>query len=213
MKLILFDINTELTLEWAKQFNGVGGVTVDNSPLDSVIGLGVDALVSPANSFGYMDGGIDGVYTNTFGKGLQNMVQAKILAEHDGELPVGKAIVVGVPHRANATEGERRVRSFVIAPTMRVPGNVAGTPNVYLASRAAFNVARRAGIGCLAIPGMGTGVGGVSPAECAYHMRLAWEASEESHLRIPSFKEAFDELNRLGLRKPAPELRKPAQLR
>jgi hypothetical protein len=61
MKLILFDINTELTLEWAKQFNGVGGVTVDNSPLDSVIGLGVDALVSPANSFGYMDGGIDGV--------------------------------------------------------------------------------------------------------------------------------------------------------
>jgi O-acetyl-ADP-ribose deacetylase (regulator of RNase III) len=34
-----------------------------------------DSIVSPANSFGYMDGGIDAAYLARFGAGLQSRLQ------------------------------------------------------------------------------------------------------------------------------------------
>jgi O-acetyl-ADP-ribose deacetylase (regulator of RNase III) len=34
----------------------------------SILDVACDAVVSPANSFGFMDGGIDAVYLSLFGK-------------------------------------------------------------------------------------------------------------------------------------------------
>ncbi len=52
------------------------------------------ALVSPANSFGYMDGGIDLAYTERFGWDLQDRLRGMLSGRHFGELPVGQAVIL-----------------------------------------------------------------------------------------------------------------------
>jgi len=90
-----------------------------------------DAIVSPSNSFGFLDGGIDQVYTTFFGgRRLQDRLQDDIVALHDGELPVGCATVVPT--------GDARIPWLVAAPTMRTPQLVDDTANAYLALRAAL---------------------------------------------------------------------------
>jgi O-acetyl-ADP-ribose deacetylase (regulator of RNase III) len=64
---------------------------------------------------------------------------------------------------------------------MRIPGNVAGTINAYLALRAALvavlrhNVSGARPVRSLAVPGLGTGVGGMEFAEAAEQMRAAYD--------------------------------------
>ena len=86
-----------------------------------------DAIVSPANSFGYMDGGIDGVYAQRFGPEMCGRLHVLIKAAWDGELPVGCAVVVET--------GDRAIPYLVGAATMRVPMDVSETVNAYLAFR------------------------------------------------------------------------------
>lgn len=62
--------------------------------------LRVDTVVSPANSFGFMRGGVDGVYTRVFGEGVESRLQAIIRTLPAEELP-GR----GSSHRAYRTFG------------------------------------------------------------------------------------------------------------
>jgi O-acetyl-ADP-ribose deacetylase (regulator of RNase III) len=132
------------------------------------------ALVSPANSFGYMDGGIDLAYRKFFGMEIQRRVRTQIHAEHFGELPVGQAIVVATDHP--------RLPFLVVAPTMRVPDQIADTVNVYLAFRAALlAVVRHNGAGASCIerlhaPALGAGVGAMPVDRVARQMKAAYEA-------------------------------------
>lgn len=146
--------------------------------LGSILSEPVDAVVSPANSFGFMDGGIDRVYTERFGPYVQERLQARIRVQHHGELLVGAAAIVPTD--------DAHIPYCIAAPTMRVPMVLAETVHPYLATRAALllvkhgtlddgrpirNVVRR-----IAFPGMGTGIGQVPPAICARQMRAAIEA-------------------------------------
>src|SRR4051794_17843483 len=73
----------------------------------------------------------------------------------------------------------RRFPFLVVAPTMRIPGRVSGTINAYLAMRAALvavnrhHAAGRPRIASLAVPGLGTGIGGMAGDESARQMRVA----------------------------------------
>jgi O-acetyl-ADP-ribose deacetylase (regulator of RNase III) len=75
----------------------------------------------------------------------------------------------------------RRVPFLVVAPTMRVPGDVRGTINSYLAMRAALaavldhNRDGRKPIASVAVPGLCTGVGGMSAEVSARQMRAAYD--------------------------------------
>lgn len=78
--------------------------------------------------------------------------------------------------------GTRRFPFLVVAPTMRVPGDdLAETIHAYLAMRAAFMAVldfNRAGPGrirTLAVPGLGTGVGGMAHDKSAQQMRAAYD--------------------------------------
>ncbi len=93
-----------------------------------------DALVSPANSFGIMDGGLDLAIRAEVGGDIQRRVQSVILERHHGELPVGIAEVV---ETQNA-----KWPFLIVAPTMRVPEPVSNTLNAYLAFRAALLAVR-----------------------------------------------------------------------
>ncbi|AOS60968.1 putative phosphatase, C-terminal domain of histone macro H2A1 like protein [Actinoalloteichus hymeniacidonis] len=140
--------------------------------------VGADAVVSPANSYGWMRGGIDALYARTFPAAEEN-VRSAVLAYHGGELPVGEALLVPT--------GVNSPRWLLSAPTMREPGErLAGdTVHPYLAARAVLRLwvegtlehgapVRRA-VRTIAMPGLGTGVGGVDPATCARQVAAAWD--------------------------------------
>ncbi|GAA4422479.1 macro domain-containing protein [Actinokineospora soli] len=144
----------------------------------SVLEVGAQAVVSPANSYGWMRGGIDAVYARAFPR-VEEAVRSAVLAYHGGELPVGEARVVPT--------GVAAPRWLISAPTMREPATVLpeDTVHPYLAARAVFRLWRdgvlddgapvRSDVRTLAMPGLGTGVGGVSAATCARQVAAAWD--------------------------------------
>jgi O-acetyl-ADP-ribose deacetylase (regulator of RNase III) len=144
----------------------------------SILEIGTDAVVSPANSFGLMRGGIDAVYSTAW-PAIEQRVRSAVLAFHGGELPVGEAVVVPT--------GAVKPGWLISSPTMREPSTVlpADTVHPYLAARAVFRLwsggrvedGRPVGrvIRSIAVPGLGTGVGGVSPATCARQVAAAWD--------------------------------------
>ncbi len=89
-----------------------------------------NAIVSPANSFGYMDGGLDYALSEHFGWDLQEKLQREIQQLPKGELLIGKALVIAT--------GDKQVHWLVSAPTMRVPMsfNIPTSINAYLAMKA-----------------------------------------------------------------------------
>jgi hypothetical protein len=60
MRIILTAVDRELAGAWRRCCGDVEGVEVQEG---SIFDVHCDALVSPANSFGFMDGGIDALYT------------------------------------------------------------------------------------------------------------------------------------------------------
>jgi len=167
----LRDINTGVVKAWERAFKDVPGVSVSRG---DIFAHGADAVVSPANSFGYMDGGIDLLYSKYFGWELETSLRVLLSDQHYGELPVGQAVLLATGHEA--------IPYLVSAPTMRVPMNISQTVNVYLAFRAALiavlahNAIADAPIRSLLVPGLGTGIGEVTPERAATQMWLAYDA-------------------------------------
>src|SRR5437667_6826723 len=124
MKPLIFelrDIDGDVVCAWQKYFKGIANVQISHG---DILEKSAHAIVSPANSFGYMDGGIDLIYLNRFGYELQNRLQAHLRDEHDGELPVGQATIVET--------FDPKMPYLVSAPTMRIPMNVSDSINAYL---------------------------------------------------------------------------------
>lgn len=118
-----------------------------------------DAYVSPANSFGFMDGGVDWAYTQRFGPVLQQRLQAMLERKPFGEILVGEAWAISTD--------DVNVPWVISAPTMRVPKRIADPADVMLAARAAVDCARRFNLNHIAFPGMGTGCGALDPSIAA----------------------------------------------
>src|SRR5262245_57149923 len=91
MKIILTSMDERLSRAWKKWCGDLDFVTVHDG---SILDLTCDAVVSPANSFGFMDGGIDLVYSRHFGWHIQERLQSLIKDRHNGELLVGQAEIV-----------------------------------------------------------------------------------------------------------------------
>jgi O-acetyl-ADP-ribose deacetylase (regulator of RNase III) len=180
VKFYLRDRNQELAEAWTKHFKGVEQVAVS---CGDIFDLAADAIVSPANSFGFMDGGIDLVYSNYFGWDLQERLQTLLAKEHDGELPVGQAVIVETHHE--------RIPFLISAPTMRVPMSVANTVNAYLAFRATIRAVREHNnqtadpIKTVLCCGLGTATGGISPVVCAKQMSAAYRICVEGYANSP----------------------------
>ena len=176
LSIHLRDISPAITAAWETEFADAPDVEVS---CGEIFDVKADAIVSPANSFGYMDGGIDLVYSRFFGWELQSRLQALLLERHFGELPVGQAVVVPTEHPL--------IPFLVSAPTMRVPAGISRTANVYLAFRAALiatiehNVGSTSPIASLLVPGLGTGVGEVPPERAARQMKLAYNSIVRGH--------------------------------
>jgi O-acetyl-ADP-ribose deacetylase (regulator of RNase III) len=169
LRILLRDRDSELVAAWARHFAGIAAVEVGQG---DIFERSADAVVSPANSFGFMDGGIDLVLSHRFGWELSDRLRQRIEAEHDGELLVGEALLLETH--------DPEIPFLVSAPTMRVPQNVAETPNAYLAFRAVLRAARaheRAGarpMKSILCPGLATATGRMPPERCAFQMAIAY---------------------------------------
>lgn len=168
-RIILRDRNTSIVEAWREAFDGVDDV---EPSVGDIFDCAADAIVSPANSFGYMDGGIDLVYLERFGQGLQQRLQKRLREEFLGELPVGQATMVATL--------DPELPWMVSSPTMRVPMPVPDTVNAYLAFRAALLVGKEHAAGDppirrLLCPGLATAIGCMPARRCARQMRLAYD--------------------------------------
>lgn len=167
MKLILCDRNLSLCHEWEKLFNNIENVSIVN---DSFINISdYDCIVSPANSFGIMDGGFDGALTTYFGNILMENVQKNIKEEYAGEQPVGTSIIVET--------GNKRHPYCAHTPTMRVPKIIDSYDTVYNAMRAMIiAVSKHNNIKTVLCPGLCTATGRVPFTIAASQMFLAYQS-------------------------------------
>lgn len=171
LRLTLCDLNPDVVAAWTTEFAEAPAVEVVEG---SLLETDCAALVSAANSFGDMGGGVDKAIDDYFGGAAQRLVMAAIREQFWGELPVGMALIVPLEHR--------QFRHLIAAPTMRIPSRVNETINAYLAMRAVLvavskhNRNSETQIERVAVPGLATGVGGIAPDEAARQMRAAWDS-------------------------------------
>ena len=132
-----------------------------------ITSLEVDAIVNPANSYGYMGGGVAYAIKRAGGGEIEREAVEK------SPINIGKAIVT--------TAGKLKAQYVIHAPTMRRPAERTDVDNIKAATRAALKVAEENNIMSIAFPGMGTGVGGVDEKDAA---RVMIEEIKE-HLKIP----------------------------
>ena len=183
-KLYLIDSKPELCDKWRQVFSSYPEVEVLTG---DYFQQSADAIVSPANSFGIMDGGLDLAIRNELGFQVETDIQEVILNKYHGEMPIGSAEIINTNHN--------KWSYMIAAPTMRIPENVAYTINAYIAFRAiliainSFNESKpKRTIKSLVCSGLGTGIGSMEAVKCAAQMRAAYKLIKEPP-RISSFAE------------------------
>jgi O-acetyl-ADP-ribose deacetylase (regulator of RNase III) len=112
-----------------------------------------DAVVNPANSLGEMGGGIAGVLRQAGG------VEIEQEAMSHAPIPIGEAVAT--------TAGKLPFRYIIHSPTMDKPAVASTIDKVRQATLAAVMCADSYGVKVLAMPGLGTGVGGISATSAA----------------------------------------------
>jgi O-acetyl-ADP-ribose deacetylase (regulator of RNase III) len=183
MKLLLTDTNPRMTEAWKSFFSDRMDVLIIEGDLTR---LKVDALVSPANSFGFMDGGVDYAISDRLGWDLQVKLQEQIRSLPEGELLIGRALLLET--------GDADIPWLISAPTMRIPTdfNIATSINAYLAMKAVLVLARQhPQLQRIAIPGFCTGVGKMDPIIAARQMFTAYkEIVMGNRMHFSNFAEA-----------------------
>ncbi|MEG4576718.1 macro domain-containing protein [Microcoleus sp. N3A4] len=184
MQIVLAAVDDDLVRAWESTCGNIENVKIHRG---SIFDVKCDAIVSPANSFGFMDGGLDLEIAEYFGNQVQERLQKLIQTRHHGELLVGVAEVVDTDHA--------EIPYLIAAPTMRVPTVLRETVNVYLATRAILTLVKFGSvpdgtpvkhiIETIAIPGMGTGIGKVPPHICANQMKVALQDILLSQYEFP----------------------------
>ena len=122
----------------------------------SILEIDAPAIVNAANSHGMMGGGVAGVIRRAAGEEVEKEAMRK------APIPVGQAVVT--------SGGHTPFLGIIHAPTMPKPAMRIPAENVALATRAALTAADEHHFSSVAVPGMGTGVGGVSPKNAASKM-------------------------------------------
>ena len=126
----------------------------------------VQCVVSPANSFGLMDGGYDLELTNWYGSQLQERVQQYIIDNYYGEQPVGTSFII---------ETNKDNQYLIHTPTMRTPEEIVDARIIYQCMRTTLIVAKQNNIDSILIPMFGAHTGNVKPQIVAKMMLKAYQ--------------------------------------
>lgn len=163
IELVLVDVVPDLVACWKQAFQPFPEVAILH---DHILTVAENALVSPSNSYGFMDGGIDQQYLDYFGLELQTRVMQAIARRREGYLPVGASLIVATSHA--------HIPYLIVAPTMTIPEPV-DPSHSYRALAAALRVAQQhPSMQRVFCPGLGTGVGQVPYESAAQEMAAAY---------------------------------------
>ncbi|MBQ3136929.1 MAG: macro domain-containing protein [Clostridia bacterium] len=148
----------------------------------------VQCVVSPANSFGLMDGGYDGALTKWYGDQLQQRVQKYIIENFYGEQPVGTSFII---------EANKDNQYLIHTPTMQTPQMIEDPRVIYQCMRSTLIEAKKNGIESILIPMFGGSTGFVLPEVVADMMlraykqmqsipkKLDWEYAKKTEVPLP----------------------------
>ena len=140
-----------------------------------IINNKVQCVVSPANSFGLMDGGYDLALTEYYGDQLQERVQQYIVDNYYGEQPVGTSFIV---------EAGKDNQYLIHTPTMRTPEEIVDARIIYQCMRTTLIVAKQNNIESILIPMFGGSVGNVKPQVISKMMYKAYEQIQNPPKKI-----------------------------
>lgn len=135
----------------------------------SILDAETQVIVNAANSLGLMGGGVAGAIKRAAGSDVERDVVK------EAPIRIGKAVLT--------SGGKTKFRGIIHSPTMPEPGMRIPARNVALATTAALTLADERNFESVAVPGMGTGVGGVAHAEAARAMVEAVRAFSPRSLK------------------------------
>lgn len=182
-------------------------ITIHNCPLSEVPStVHFDTIVSPANSYGRLDGAFDDAISRVLSPrddylALTRVAQRRLYDRWRGFVPPGTCTLVRVPDEfASESDNDWGVRRVALCPTMRVPDDVRWDREVVyecvwslLCAVDGHNRAVRAGeddggegqdeIRDVLMTPLGTGVGRITPQRWA----------EQAVLALKHFDEASDD--------------------
>lgn len=143
---------------------------------DFVKSTQVDCIVSPANSFGLMDGGYDRAITEYFGDELQKEVQRYIMNNYWGEQPIASSFIIDIPNHDS---------KLIHTPTMRSPEQILDSKIIYHCTRSTLICALQNRMNSLLVPMFGGGCGNIHPKRIA---EMMWRAYKQIKTH-PSIKD------------------------
>jgi O-acetyl-ADP-ribose deacetylase (regulator of RNase III) len=135
MSIKFISLNAEWIKYMKEYFTGIPSIITECTDI-TTISPDNTCFVSPANSIGFMDGGIDLVLSRTIMPGIESKVKRRIrelgILTTIGRpyLPIGSVITV---HHDDTTH-------LIVAPTMFLPHDVSGTQNAYWSFFAALKM-------------------------------------------------------------------------
>ena len=166
IEIYLVDTNPILIKEWEKSFADYPNVHII---MNNILSIAENTIVSPANGFGLMDGGIDADYQEYFGSQLQRRLLKQISMLSEGVLKVGEAILIKT--------NNQKIPYMISAPTMEIP-EIVNYTNVFFAMSAILRVAykNRNIVNKIFCPGLATGIGKVDEEDAAIEMCNAYKS-------------------------------------
>ena len=180
MEIILLDNKKEMCQAWKKYFSEFSDVKIICEYLEFANLDDVDCFVSPANSYGLMDGGYDKALTMLFGAELQRRVQDYIINNLYGEQQVGSSIIVDIP-------GEEK--KLIHTPTMRVPARIKDPEVIYTSMRSTLLCALKNNVKKIVIPAFGGATGRLLPDVVAEEMFKAYIQVFKININIHSWED------------------------
>lgn len=187
MKIILLDRKRQMCDEWNKYFKDFSDVEVVCDNIEYYDITNVDCLVSPANSYGIMNGGYDLALTRMFGNCLQEKVQEYIIKNLYGEQPVGSSIIVDIPNTN---------KKLIHTPTMRIPSPIVDSEIVYTSMRSTLICALDNNVKSIIIPAFGGDTGMLPMRIVAKEMVKAYIQIFKSNIKVHSWNDV-NELDNL----------------
>ena len=101
MKFNLVDLNKNMIFSWKKFFGENKELNIIN---DSIFNIKTDIIISPCNSYGFLDGGLDLKIKEFFGDYIEKRIQNKIKSDFNGELLVGDSMFDYCTNNENSDE-------------------------------------------------------------------------------------------------------------
>lgn len=143
---------------------------VNNDFIEFIKNNKVDCVVSPANSFGLMDGGFDLAITKWYGDDLQKKVQQYIIDNYYGEQPIGTSFII---------ETNKEPKYLIHTPTMRVPERILDSRTIYHCMRSCLIEAKKNNIESIVIPMFGGQTGCIDSNTIASMMYEAYKQLQD----------------------------------